>query len=72
MRHDQTSYKRGFGCVTEHKLPIQLILVVWPTLDEEIEDMACKKEWERRCDASHNSRRYPFEKVSVEIHEDDE
>ena len=43
MRHDQTSYKRGFGCVTEHKLPIQLILVVWPTLDEEIEDMACKK-----------------------------
>ena len=36
-------HKRGFVCLTKRKLPKQLIPVVRPTLDEEIEDMACKE-----------------------------
>ena len=36
-------YKRGFGCVTKHKLPSQLIPVARPTLDEEIEDRVCEE-----------------------------
>ena len=36
-------HKCGFGCVTKHKLPSQLIPVVQCTLDEEIEDMTCQE-----------------------------
>ena len=36
-------YKRGFGCVTKHKLPSQLIPVARSTIDEEIEDLACEE-----------------------------
>ena len=36
-------HKCGFGCVTKHELPSQLIPVVQSTLDEEIEDMTCQE-----------------------------
>ena len=36
-------HKRGFGCVTKHKLPSQLIPVAQPTLDEETENMGCEE-----------------------------
>ena len=36
-------HKRGFGCVTKHKLPTQLITVIRPTFNEEIEDMVSEE-----------------------------
>lgn len=34
----------GFGCVTKHKLPSQLISVAGPTLNEEIEERKCEED----------------------------
>ena len=36
-------HKCGFGCVTKHKLPSQLIPVAQSILDKDIEDMTCQE-----------------------------
>ena len=36
-------HKGGFGCVTKHKLPSQLIPVTRSIIDEGIEDMTCER-----------------------------
>ena len=63
--------KRGFGFVTKHKLPSQLIPVARPTRDEEIENMTCEENKEDNvipiitiADILANG---PFEEVSVVI-----
>ena len=69
-------HKRGFGCVTKHKLASQLIPVARPTLDEETENMRCEENEEDDvipiitiADILANA---PFEEVSVVLTEDDE
>ena len=68
--------KFGSGCVTKHNLPSQLIPVAQPTIDEEIENMACEENEEDDvmpvitiADILSNAQ---FEEVSKVITEDDE
>ena len=70
-----TRHKRGFGWVTKHKLPSQLIPVARLTLGEKIENMACVGNEEDHvmpivtiADILANT---PYEEVSVVTTEDD-
>ena len=61
---------RGFGCVTKHKLPSQLIPVTRPTIVEEIEDMTCEENEEDNVMSiitiANILANAPFDKVLVE------
>ena len=61
---------RGFGCMTKHKLPSQLIPVTRPTLVEEIEDMTCEENEEDNVMSiitiANILANAAFDKVSVE------
>ena len=65
-------HRRGFGCVTKHKLPNQLIPVARPSLGDEIEDTQCEDDDDVMPiitieDILANS---PFEEVSVILEDD--